>query len=87
MSYAPLLPIILILPPARRAAVGMAQRATSLFTATRSFYCPAHAFVPFWVDGAGYWLILMGEPLLNNPALVELPWGLKQAGTCFSTPG
>ena len=43
--------------------------------------------MPFWVNGAGYWLILMGEQLLNNPALVELLWELKQAGTCFGTPG
>lgn len=47
------------------------------------FLQPAHVFMPFWVDGTGYWLILMGEPLLNNPALVELMWGLKQAGTRF----
>ena len=51
------------------------------------FLLPSHAFLPFWVDGAGYWLILMGEPLLNNPALVELLWGLKQAGTRFSLKG
>ena len=51
------------------------------------FLLPSHAFLPFWVDGAGYWLILMGEPLLNNPALVELFWGLKQAGTRFSLQG
>ncbi|MDB5931550.1 MAG: hypothetical protein JWR60_3257 [Polaromonas sp.] len=51
------------------------------------FLLPSHAFVPLWVDGAGYWLILMGEPLLNNPALVELLWGLKQAGTRFAGLG
>ncbi|MEO6322731.1 MAG: hypothetical protein ABIR56_18800 [Polaromonas sp.] len=51
------------------------------------FLLPSHAFLPFWVDGAGYWLILMGEPLLNNPALVELFWGIKQAGTRFSLQG
>lgn len=48
------------------------------------FLLPSHAFLPFWVDGAGYWLILMGEPLLNNPALIELLWGIKQAGTRFN---
>lgn len=48
---------------------------------------PEHVFLPFWVDGAGYWLILMGEPLLNNPALVELLWGIKQAGTRFAAIG
>jgi hypothetical protein len=48
------------------------------------FLLPSHAFVPFWVDGAGYWLIVAGEPLLNNPALVELLWGIKLAGTRFT---
>jgi len=47
------------------------------------FLLSSHAFMPFWVDGAGYWLIILGEPLLNNPALVELMWGIKQAGTRF----
>ena len=51
------------------------------------FLLPSHAFLPFWVDEAGYWLIVMGEPLLNNPALVELFWGLKQAGTRFTLKG
>ena len=51
------------------------------------FLLPSHVFLPFWVDEAGYWLILLGEPLLNNPALVELFWGLKQAGTRFSLKG
>lgn len=51
------------------------------------FLLPSHAFLPFWVDGSGYWLIIMGEPLLNNPALVELLWGIKQAGTRFSLNG
>jgi hypothetical protein len=36
---------------------------------------------------AGYWLIVMGEPLLNNPALVELLWGIKQAGARFRVQG
>ena len=51
------------------------------------FLLPSHSFMPFWVDGAGYWLVIAGEPLLNNPALVELLWGLKEAGTRFSAPG
>lgn len=51
------------------------------------FLLPSHAFLPFWVDGAGYWLILLGEPLLNNPAVVELFWGIKQAGTRFNLQG
>ena len=51
------------------------------------FLLPDQAFLPFWVDGAGYWLIVMGEPLLNNPALVELLWSLKLAGTRFAALG
>jgi hypothetical protein len=54
------------------------------FHSDPEFLMPNHSFVPFWVDGAGYWLILAGEPLLNNPALVELLWGLKHAGTRFN---
>ncbi len=50
------------------------------------FLLPSYSFVPFWVDGAGYWLIIAGEPLLNNPALVELLWGIKEAGTRFAAP-
>jgi hypothetical protein len=57
------------------------------FHSDPEFLLPDHAFLPFWVDGAGYWLILMGEPLLNNPALVELMWGIKQAGTRFGAIG
>lgn len=44
---------------------------------------PNCSFLPFWIDGAGYWLILLGEPRLNNPALVELFWAIKQAGSRF----
>ena len=45
---------------------------------------PACSIVQFWVDGNGYWLILGGEPLLNNRALVDLAWGLRIAGNKFS---
>ena len=48
------------------------------------FLLPSYSFLPFWVDGAGYWLVLGGEPLLNNPALVELLWGIKETGSRFS---
>ena len=44
---------------------------------------PTTTFMLFWVDGVGYWLILGGEPLLNNRALVELIWGIRVAGTRF----
>lgn len=62
-----------------------AQTAVS-FHPDADFLLPAWSFTPFWVDGAGYWLILAAEPLLNNPALVELMWGLKMAGTRFAHP-
>lgn len=48
---------------------------------------PSTSFVPFWVDGVGYSLVLAGEPLLNNAALVELLWGIKTAGCRFSPAG
>jgi hypothetical protein len=67
---------------ARRGWAG-ASRYVSFHT-DPNFLLPTYAFVPLWVDGAGYWLILGGEPLLNNPALVELMWGIKLAGTRFS---
>jgi hypothetical protein len=53
------------------------------FHTDSEFLLPSYSFIPFWVDGAGYWLVLGGEPLLNNPALVELLWGIKEAGTRF----
>ena len=56
------------------------------FHSDPDFLLPSFSFVPFWVDGAGYWLIVAGEPLLNNPALVELFWGIKAAGTRFAVP-
>lgn len=45
---------------------------------------PTTTLMLFWVDGTGYWLILGGEPLLNNRALVELIWGIRTAGTKFA---
>jgi hypothetical protein len=48
---------------------------------------PSHTFVPLWVDGSAYLLVVVGEPLLNNPALVELLWGIKLAGSRFGNPG
>lgn len=46
---------------------------------------PMTSFVPFWVDRTDYCLVLGGEPLINNPALVELIWGIKTAGARFSS--
>ncbi|HOE40465.1 MAG TPA: hypothetical protein PLB25_02345 [Rhodoferax sp.] len=54
------------------------------FHADPEFLLPSYSFVPFWVDDAGYWLVIVGEPLLNSPALVELLWGIKEAGTRFA---
>lgn len=45
---------------------------------------PTTSLVLFWVDGVAYWLILGGEPLLNNRALVELIWGIRVAGNKFA---
>ena len=47
---------------------------------------PEWSFVPFWVDGNGYWLVLGQEPLLNNQAFVELVWGVCIAAHCFVVP-
>lgn len=45
---------------------------------------PSTSFVPFWVDGNDYCLVIAGEPLLNNPVFVELVWGIKTAGERFA---
>ena len=69
---------------ARRGWAG-AQRYVA-FHGDAEMLLPAVAFVPLWVQGVGYWLILCGEPLLNNPALVELIWGIQEAGSRFLLP-
>ena len=38
---------------------------------------PATSFIFLWIEGAGYWLVIEGEPLINNRAFVELIWGIK----------
>lgn len=58
-------------------------RAVSFFEGI-DLLLPSTSFVLFWVDGAGYWLILGGEPLLNNTAFVELIWGIRAAGAKFA---
>jgi hypothetical protein len=70
---------------ARRGWAG-ARRYVS-FHSDAEMLLPEVSFVPFWVDGVGYWLILCGEPLLNNPAWVELLWGIKEAGSRFVATG
>ncbi len=67
---------------ARRGWLGASNYVS--FHSDTEFLLPSYSFVPFWVDEAGYWLILMGEPMLNSPALVELLWGIKEAGTRFA---
>jgi len=57
------------------------------FHADPEFLLPSYSFIPFWVDDAGYWLVIAGEPLLNSPAMVELLWGIKEAGTRFAIGG
>lgn len=46
---------------------------------------PSVSLVPFWVDGIDYCLVIGGEPLLNNPAFVELVWGIQAAGARFAS--
>lgn len=45
---------------------------------------PTVSFVPFWIDGIDHCLVLGGEPLINQPAFVELIWGLQAAATRFA---
>ena len=45
---------------------------------------PSTSFVPFWVDGNDYCLVIAGEPLLNNPVFVELVWSIVTAGERFT---
>ena len=70
---------------ARQKARGWAGsgRAVSFFESI-DMLLPTTSFSLFWVDGTGYWLILGGEPLLNNTALVELIWGIRTAGAKFA---
>lgn len=58
-------------------------RAVSFFEGI-DMLLPTTSFVLFWVDGTGYWLILGGEPLINNVAFVELVWGIRTAGARFA---
>ena len=70
---------------ARQQARGWAGsgRAVSFFESI-DMLLPTTSFALFWVDGTGYWLIIGGEPLLNHTALVELIWGIRQAGAKFA---
>lgn len=57
---------------------------TTSFHEDIAMLMPTTSFVPFWVDGTDYCLVIGGEPLINNPAFVELLWGITQAGTRFA---
>ncbi len=46
---------------------------------------PETSFVFLWIDGAGYAIIIDGEPLTNNRAFVELIWALKTSGLRFAS--
>lgn len=48
---------------------------------------PSTSFIPFWVDGTDFCLVVGGEPLLNNPVFVELIWGIKASGARFTPCG
>ncbi|MCD9006580.1 hypothetical protein LDO31_10095 [Luteimonas sp. XNQY3] len=61
-----------------------AERYVSFFSEP-TLLMPDWSFVPFWVDGAGYWLVVAGEPLLNNLAMVELVWSIRLASNRFQT--
>ena len=62
---------------------GGTGRAVSFFEGI-DMLLPTNSFILFWVDGVGYWLILGGEPLINNVAFVELIWGMRAAGAKFA---
>lgn len=56
------------------------------FFSDANLLLPEWSFVPFWVDGNGYWLVIAGEPLLNNLAIIELLWSIRLAGARFAVP-
>lgn len=62
-----------------------AERHVSFFSDSH-LLLPDWSFVPFWVDGTGYWLVLAGEPLLNNLAMIELVWSIRLAANRFQPP-
>jgi len=70
----------------RQARRGWAGASRVAFHSDPDMLLPDWSFIPFWVDGTGYWLLLAGEPLLNNLAMVELLWSIRLAGTRFAAP-
>lgn len=71
---------------ARQARRGWAGAQRVAFHDDPDMLLPAWSFIPLWIDGSGYWLVLAGEPLLNNLAMVELVWSIRLAGARFASP-
>lgn len=67
----------------RERGLAISQQAVSLFDDV-ALLMPTTSFMFLWIDGTGYVLILDGEPLTNNRALVELVWAIKTSGLKFS---
>lgn len=63
--------------------LAIAGQAVSLFGDVE-LLMPTTSFMFLWIDNTGYVLILDGEPLTNNRALVELVWAIKTSGLRFS---
>lgn len=66
----------------RERGLAISQQAVSLFDDVE-LLMPTTSFMFLWIDGTGYVLILDGEPLTNNRALVELVWAIKTSGLKF----
>ncbi|HLS05250.1 MAG TPA: hypothetical protein VK036_03025 [Wenzhouxiangella sp.] len=58
-------------------------RAISIFNDI-DLLLPATSFIPFWIDGSAWWLVIDGEPLINNTALVQLLWNIRLSGSKFT---
>jgi len=71
---------------ARQARRGWAGAQRVAFHDDPDMLLPEWSFIPLWIDGTGYWLVLAGEPLLNNLAMVELVWSIRLAGARFAAP-
>ncbi len=71
---------------ARQARRGWAGAQRVAFHDDPDMLLPTWSFIPLWIDGSGYWLVLAGEPLLNNLAMVELVWSIRLAGARFAAP-
>lgn len=67
----------------RERGLAMAEQAVSLFNDVE-LLMPTTSFMFLWIDNTGYVLILDGEPLTNNRALVELVWAVKTSGLRFN---